>query len=70
MRSPATIVTDYVLAKLDGEPVAKRAELYRALAGLAAPTDQKIFAALAADCDAISNAHDQFVLNFKRRARG
>lgn len=69
MRNPTNVLTEFVLAKLDGEPVTKRARIYRALANVATPKDRKRFEQLAADCDAITNAHDQLVLDFKRRAR-
>lgn len=68
MSSPGTRVIEYVLSKLDAEPVAKRAELYRALAAIApTTTDRRRFDMLAADCEAVDAAHEQLVLDFKRR---
>lgn len=67
MPSDAKILTSYVLAKLDTEPVAKRARLYRALAGLAAPADRQRFETLAAECEALRFSHRHIMLEMERR---
>jgi hypothetical protein len=69
MSSPGTRITNYVLAKLEAEPVAKCVEIYRDLADLAATADDRArFEQLAKDCAAVANARDQLVFDFKRRA--
>ena len=71
MPKAGPVLFAFVLDKLPNEPVAKRAEIYRALAQFTASNEERRqFEKLAADCDAIINAHDQLVLDFRRKARG
>lgn len=70
MPKAGPILFGYVLEKLPGETVAKRAELYRALAQFSPSADERQqFEKLAGDCDAIINTHEQLVLDFRRRAQ-
>lgn len=67
----AEVLHDFVLARLDAEPLKKRAELYRALAELAAtPAERKTLRTLAAECELIEKQHEQLLLDFRRRADG
>lgn len=70
MRNATDIITAYVLEKIVDEPVARRAEVYRALAFTAAPAERVRFEKLAGECDAIDAAHAQLVFNFQRKAGG
>lgn len=68
MSDPASILIGFALTKLEGEPPAKRAVIYRAIAALAAtPAEAADFNSLAADCEAIHSAHEQCVFDFLRR---
>ena len=68
MSNAASRVSEFVLDQLEHQPVAKRVEIYRDLAQLAAnPKEAARFMQLATDLDAIDRSHRQLVLDFKRR---
>ena len=69
MHSPISLLTSYVLEKIEGEPAAKRAELYAALAELS-PTDgeRSELMKLSAECAAVAATHKQLTLKFRRRS--
>ncbi len=69
MSSPTLELYAFVIDRLDAEPLAKRARLKRALAGIVG--DVKLARELermASDLEVIDRAHRQLVLDFKRRA--
>jgi hypothetical protein len=68
--NPATVLTTFVLEKLDGEPLAKRAAIYRALAELSPnAAERRAFNSLASDCDGIEVAHAQLRFDFQQKGR-
>jgi hypothetical protein len=70
MLKPAATITEFVMAKLTGEPVGKRASIYRALAELSpSKADRQVLRSLALECDAIDAAHEQLSFDFQQRAR-
>lgn len=68
MPKPGTVLTEYILARLSEEPIARRIQITRALAALA-PTQQeaRTFLKMANDLEAIERTHEQLLLNFQRR---
>lgn len=70
MFKPVETITRYVLDKLSSEALSKRAELYRALAAITpSKKERRVYEGLANECDAIQEAHDQLVFNFRRSQR-
>lgn len=68
---PATVISEFVLARVESEAPQVRARLYRSLAQLAIGHEDlaRRLNRLAAECDAVQEAHEQLALDFKRRAR-
>lgn len=62
-------LVEFILEKVAGEPLEKRAQLYRLI--VLSCSDQDLTAsvrALADECDEIERRHRQLVLDFKRRS--
>lgn len=76
MKSPEQILHENVLKNLPKEPLATQADLYRALAALAAtPQERANYGGEAAQCDALiaqhaahAARHEQLVIDFRLRA--
>lgn len=66
----ANVLTEFVLARMEHEPIAKRIELLRSLAIYmhATPSQCAEFHAMADELEQIEQKHRQMVLDFKRRA--
>ncbi len=68
---PLATITEFVLAKLDGEPIKRRIEIKRALAAVMPTAKQaKELDAMADELEQIEARHRQLVLDFQRRAEG
>lgn len=68
---PLTHITCFVLEQIESQPLSRRAALYRDLAlisGTSALAGR--YNQLAANCEALINAHDQLVLDFRRSSNG
>lgn len=62
---PLGIIVDFVLAQAQAQPVAKRAELYRALSAISGTSEQGAeLARMAEELAAIERRHQQLHLNF------
>ena len=63
-------VVEFVLERMEHEPVAKRIELLRSMAvlSLCEPKEREALHAHADELEAIARSHAQLVLDFKRRA--
>lgn len=69
--SDSDTLVDFILARLDAEPLATRVKMYRALSSFAARTeDRRSFEKLARELEAVDAAHQQLVFDFRNRARG
>ncbi|MES2697495.1 MAG: hypothetical protein V4773_28775 [Verrucomicrobiota bacterium] len=69
MDNATDILTGFVLEKLPTEPIARRAEIYRALAHVASPAERAPLEQAARECDTIRATHEQLVFDFNRRIR-
>jgi hypothetical protein len=68
MLTPANrVLVEFVLDHSGGEPVAKRIELYRALAATMSEADEAFaqLTRLADDLEAVDESHAQLLLNFR-----
>lgn len=67
MSSSAAPLIEFVLARLAAEPLEVRAKMYRHLAELSPRNEEKReLQRLAAACEAISTAHEQLALDFRK----
>ena len=66
----SNVLTEFVLDRMEHEPIGKRIELLRSLAIYthATPSQRAEFHALADELEQIERKHRQLVLDFKRRA--
>lgn len=65
------VLTEFVLERMELEPIAKRIELLRSLAIFnvsGSPKEREELHALADELEQIERKHRQLVLDFKRRA--
>lgn len=66
-----SVISAFVMDKLDGEPIARRIQLKRALAEIVpTPKQRAALLKMADDLEAIERRHRQLVLDFQRRAEG
>lgn len=68
MRKPVTVITAYVLEKLDSEPLSRRVHLLRCLAEVS-PTERAALTSMADELEAIQQRHEQLLLNLKQGGR-
>ena len=71
MHKPAAIIAEFVMERLEGETIARRILLNRALSALTVDIqEQKSLNQMADELEAIQRKHQQLLLDFKRRAQG
>lgn len=66
MLKPATVLADFVLERIDAEPLGRRVTITRALAAVTVNQAQRAeLLAMANELEAIQHRHNQLLLNFR-----